>query len=210
MLRLLSQIPFGDVQCYSNSPALSSLKMEKSLRDNIWFTYKARIQANKRLSWLDFHSQLLLMWYAILSATLGVLTIRHSMILGSNTDILATILAIALLGVSLTVTNRDFRVRAMLMRTNYLQLQKLYLDIPTNSVPTKDQINKYYELLAESENHQEIDDKIARVFIKGLTSRHPTKIEVFHVYGWLTLRILITVTLYILPLIITVYTWRSV
>ncbi|MBS4694491.1 SLATT domain-containing protein [Aeromonas allosaccharophila] len=180
------------------------------MRDNIWFTYKARIQAHKRLVWLDFHSQLLLMWYAILSATLGVLTIRQSTLLGPNTDIFATILSIALLGVSLTVTNRDFRVRAMIMRTNYLQLQRLYLEIPANTTPTKDQASKYYELLAESENHHEIDDQNARVFAQGLTSRHPTCLEKFHAYRWHILRILITATFYILPVIIGIYTWRLV
>lgn len=43
------------------------------MKDSVWFTYKARIQANNRLDWLDFHSQMLLVWYAILSATLGKL-----------------------------------------------------------------------------------------------------------------------------------------
>ncbi|MCK9753480.1 SLATT domain-containing protein, partial [Pseudomonas syringae pv. syringae] len=99
-------------------------------KDSVWFTYKARIQAHKRLEWLDFHSQLLLVWYAILSTALGVLTIRHSTILGPDTDVMATILSVALLGISLAVANRDFRGRAMLMRTNYLALQKLHRGLP--------------------------------------------------------------------------------
>lgn len=115
-------------------------------KDSVWFTYKARIQAHKRLEWLDFHSQLLLVWYAILSTALGVLTIRHSTILGPDTDIMATILSVALLGISLAVANRDFRGRAMLMRTNYLELQKLHRGIPEGlpnappPAPTSDQI----------------------------------------------------------------------
>ncbi|AWR46215.1 TPA: SLATT domain-containing protein [Pseudomonas aeruginosa] len=180
------------------------------MRDNIWFTYKARIQAYKRLDWLDFHSQLLLVWYAILSTTLGVLTIRDSTLLGPNTDVLATILSVALLGVSLTVTNRDFRVRAMLMRSNYLQLQKLYREIPKESTPTTEQAKKYDELLAESENHREIDDRIARVFAHGLTSRAPTAFESFYAFQWLTLRFLITAALYILPVIAGIYSWKAV
>ena len=71
------------------------------MKDNVWFTYKARIRAHKRLEWLDFHSQLLLVWYAILSTTLGVLTIRSSTLLGPDTDVMATILSVALLGISL-------------------------------------------------------------------------------------------------------------
>lgn len=179
------------------------------MKDNVWFTYKARIRAHKRLEWLDFHSQLLLVWYAILSTTLGVLTIRRSTLLGPDTDVMATILSVALLGVSLAVTNRDFRVRAMLMRSNYLKLQSLHRELPANSEPTTEHANKYDELLAESENHREIDDRIARVFAQGLTSRTPTAFESFYAFVWLTVRFVITLSLYVLPLIAGFYAWMT-
>jgi hypothetical protein len=181
------------------------------MKDKVWFTYKARIQAHKRLEWLDFHSQLLLVWYAILSTALGVLTIRHATILGPDTDVLATILSVALLGISLAVANRDFRGRAMLMRTHYLGLQKLHRGLPEGSAntpppaPTPEQISRYDELLAESENHREIDDRIARVFASGLTSRMPTSFEYFSAIFWLTMRFLITALLYTLPVLAGLY-----
>jgi hypothetical protein len=177
-------------------------------KDSVWFTYKARIQAHKRLEWLDFHSQLLLVWYAILSTALGVLTIRHSTILGPDTDIMATILSVALLGISLAVANRDFRGRAMLMRTNYLELQKLHRGIPDGPpntpppAPTSEQISRYDELLAESENHREIDDRIARIFAGGPTTRPPTGFEYFSAVFWLTMRFVITAMLYALPVLV--------
>ncbi|EHT2112804.1 SLATT domain-containing protein, partial [Salmonella enterica] len=158
------------------------------MKDNVWFTYKARIQANKRLEWLDFHSQMLLVWYVMLSTFLAVLSIRYEHILGPNTDVMATILSVALLGVSLAVTNRDFRGRAMTMRSNYLQLQKLYNDLSVNMPPTQDQINRYHDLLAESENHHEIDDRIARVFASNLSSRKPTRTDLIYTIYWLCLR----------------------
>ena len=182
-------------------------------KDGVWFTYKARIQALKRLEWLDFHSQLLLVWYAVLSTALGVLTIRSNEVLGANTDIMATILSVALLGVSLIVTNRDFRVRAMHMRTNYLELQKLHRRLPEESQdpnspkPSEEQIARYDELLAATENHREIDDRIARVFATGLTSRLPTSFESFDARLWLTSRFLITAGLYILPVAVGVYSY---
>lgn len=179
------------------------------MKDSVWFTYKARIQAHKRLEWLDFHSQMLLVWYAILSTTLGVLTIRYESLLGSDTAVMATVLSVALLGVSLAVTNRDFRVRAMAMRKNYLQLQALYRELSTGIVPTPVQIQQYDELLAESENHKEIDDRIARVFTEGLTSRVPTTFEACYGISWLTVRLLLTFTLYALPLVVGVYAWMS-
>ncbi|MDY1046968.1 SLATT domain-containing protein [Pseudomonas coleopterorum] len=181
------------------------------MRDKVWFTYKARIQAHKRLEWLDFHSQLLLVWYAILSTALGVLTIRHATILGPDTDVMATILSVALLGISLAVANRDFRGRAMLMRTNYLELQKLHRGMFEGSpgtpppAPTPVQISRYDELLAESENHREIDDRIARVFASGTITRPPSGFEYFSAMFWLTMRFLITALLYALPVLAGLY-----
>ncbi|MCV4282349.1 SLATT domain-containing protein [Pseudomonas capsici] len=177
------------------------------MKDNVWFTYKARIQAHKRLEWLDFHSQMLLVWYAILSTVLGVLTVRYEHILGPNTDLMATVLSVALLGVSLAVTNRDFRVRAMAMRGNYLQLQKLYRDLSGGTTLTSEQTKKYGDLLAESENHREIDDRIARVFAADLTSRMPTVFESVYTVCWLSTRLLVTIALYAFPLAAGVYAW---
>ncbi len=75
------------------------------MHDNIWFTYKARIQAHHRLEWLEKHSQFILVWYAILSAVLSIVTLRFPKVLGDNTDIVAAILSVALLGISLIVSN---------------------------------------------------------------------------------------------------------
>ncbi|WP_285276399.1 SLATT domain-containing protein [Halopseudomonas bauzanensis] len=179
------------------------------MRDSIWFTYKARIQAHNRLDWLDFHSQMLLVWYAMLSATLGVLTIRYEHPLGPDTGMIATVFSIALLSVSLVVTNRDFRVRAMHMRRNYLQLQSLYREFSSDAPPppTQTQTKQYDELLAECENHREIDDRIARVFATGLTSRNPTAFENCCAISWLGARLIITAALYALPLIVGFLTW---
>lgn len=179
------------------------------MKDNVWFTYKARIQAHNRLEWLDFHSQMLLVWYAILSTILGVLTIRYGHLLGPDTDIMATVLSVALLGFSLAVTNRDFRVRAMAMRKNYLQLQALYRELSSGAAPTSAQAERYDELLVESENHREIDDRVARVFSTGLTSRAPTVFESCYAISWFGARLIVTVALYALPLGVGVFTWMN-
>lgn len=180
------------------------------MKDNVWFTYKARIQAHKRLEWLDFHSQLLLVWYAVLSAILGILTIKFEKPLGSNTDVIATALSTALLGISLVIANRDFRVRAINMRHNYLELHKLYSEIPCDTTTTIEQNNKYHELLNKSENHREIDDRIARTFTQGLTTRLPTCYEKAFAVSWLLVRFIITVLLYLSPVVAGFYFWMTV
>lgn len=174
------------------------------MHDNIWFTYKARIQAHHRLEWLEKHSQFILVWYAILSAVLSIVTLRFPKVLGDNTDVVAAILSVALLGISLIVSNLDFRGRAIAMRRNYIALQRLYFDITTSQQLSLEQKEKYFNLLNEVENHRDIDDKISRVTQVGLKTRIPTQKEKMIVILWILLRIFITAALYILPLI---YLW---
>ncbi len=174
------------------------------MHDNIWFTYKARIQAHHRLEWLEKHSQFILVWYAILSAILSIVTLRFPKVLGDNTDVVAAILSVALLGISLIVSNLDFRGRAIAMRRNYIALQRLYFDITTSQQLSLEQKEKYFNLLNEVENHRDIDDKISRVTQVGLKTRIPTQKEKIIVILWILLRIFITAALYILPLI---YLW---
>ncbi|MEL9235114.1 SLATT domain-containing protein, partial [Escherichia coli] len=171
------------------------------MHDNIWFTYKARIQAHHRLEWLEKHSQFILVWYAILSAVLSIVTLRFPKVLGDNTDVVAAILSVALLGISLIVSNLDFRGRAIAMRRNYIALQRLYFDITTSQQLSLEQKEKYFNLLNEVENHRDIDDKISRVTQVGLKTRIPTQKEKIIVILWILLRIFITAALYILPLI---------
>lgn len=169
------------------------------MRDNIWFTYKARIQAHKRLERLDLHSQSLLVWYAILGGVLAILSIRYPNLLGGDTDLLAAILSVSLLAISLSVTNRDFRGRAMLMRRNYLDLQKLYNSMPAISAISKDDLDHYHQLLGESENHRGLDDILSRIFSTGLTSRKPSVKEKTLGASWIISIFLVTVLLYIAP-----------
>nr|WP_279079822.1 SLATT domain-containing protein [Hafnia alvei] len=172
------------------------------MRDNIWFTYKARINAHHRLEWLEKHSQFILVWYAMLSAVLSIITLRFPKILGDNTDIIAAILSVALLGISLVVSNLDFRGRAISMRRNYLALQRLYSDTTKEQPLTLEQRKIYHELLDEIENHLDIDDKSARVAQAGLTTRKPTDKEIRTVRLWKIKRLTFTSFLYLLPLIL--------
>lgn len=210
-LRLLSfgSLILRDVQCTQILlPSHLSPLGEALVQDNIWFTFKARIQAHKRLEWLDLHSQCLLVWYAVLSSVLGIITIRFPQALGENTDIYAAILAVALLSVSLAVANRDFRGRALQMRANYLALQSLYREITASNCVSSQNIAKYEELLADCENHETIDDRIARCFATNLQTRIPTKLDQFHTWFWLVSRAVVTMALYATPIIAAAIAWK--
>ncbi|EKN4737430.1 TPA: SLATT domain-containing protein [Yersinia enterocolitica] len=171
--------------------------------DKVWFTYKARIQAYHRLEWMDTHSQFLLVWYAILGAALSVVVIRYPTLLGSDTDIFGAVLSIALLGVSLSVANRNFRGRAVNMRNNYLALQHLYNVINSRGTVTGDDIIKYDELLNEVDTHNDMDDKIFRVRNSSrLTSRTPNWKECIHVYAALFFKYIVLAFAYLAPFIV--------
>lgn len=177
------------------------------MKDNIWFTYKARIKAHERLEWMDFHSQLLLVWYAILSATLGILTIRYPDLLGNDTDILSAILSIGLLTISLSVANRDFRGRAMLMRGNYQHLHKLHRTVKGDQL-TSEELESYSNLLKDCENHRSMDDILARIFSANLTSRLPSRREYVIGYGFFIVKYLLTISLYVAPIAAALYAAR--
>jgi len=178
--------------------------------DKVWFTYKARIQAHHRLEWMDTHSQFLLVWYAVLGAVLAIVVIRYPTLLGRDTDIFGAVLSITLLGVSLSVANRDFRGRAMNMRKNYLALQHLYNEMAFRGVVRED-IIKYGELLNEVENHKEMDDKISRVKNSSqLNSRKPRCVEYLQVYIYFVAKYIILAFSYLSPFIVAWYLLRVV
>lgn len=177
--------------------------------NKVWFTYKARIQAHHRLEWMDTHSQFLLVWYAILGAALAVVAIRYPTLLGKNTDIFGAILSIALLGVSLSVANRDFRGRALNMRKNYLALQHLYNVINTGNAVQPEYIVKYDELINDVENHRDMDDKTFRVRnASQLTSRQPGKKEYFQVYFCAVFKYVVLFVFYTTPVIVAWYLYE--
>ncbi|WP_311752987.1 SLATT domain-containing protein [Proteus columbae] len=165
--------------------------------DNIWFTYKARIQACNRLEWWDLHSQLLLVWYAILGVTLAIISIQYPEVLGKNTSIYASIMSVALLVISLVISNRDFRGRSLKMRENYLALQALYNSC--SLIDNSEVVNKYFYLLKDIENHNGLDDKKFRVFAHGLKNRKPNIVEIIHVYAAIIFRMLCCIFFYIVP-----------
>lgn len=174
-----------------------------TIKDKIWFTYKARIQAHIRLSRADFHSQILLIWYALLSAGLAIVAIRYPNILGPNTDIISAILGVFLFGISMAVTNRDFRGRGIAMCQNYQSLQRLYDGV---DAPLLDVVGKYHDLLGQVENHRGIDDKVFRVLhAAGLDSRRPVKREYISAYGYLIWRVIVLIFLYLFPLFIVFF-----
>lgn len=169
--------------------------------DDIWFTYKARIAAEVRLRNNDLHSQVLLIWYAVLSTAGSIVAIRYGKFLGPDTDILMSVLSVGLLAISMIVASRDFKGRALVMRANHLALKTLYEELKAGTVPATEKPQRYAKLLQECENHSPYDDRHFRVLNStGLTSRKPS-IADYLLFGLhFLLRVLSIGVVYLLPL----------
>lgn len=174
-----------------------------ALIDNIWFTYKSRIAAENRLKSNDFHSQALLVWYALISAIGAIAGIVNSDYLGANTNFLSAMLAVALLVISLWVTNQDWRGRAIKMRENHLELMHLKNKMTAGIISQSEAAEIYHKLLCECENHTGYDFDFFRVFDSGtLTSNVPSWWVITKTYAWRIFRFLTIVFLYSLPFLI--------
>ncbi|WP_373033925.1 SLATT domain-containing protein [Sulfurovum sp.] len=159
---------------------------KEKFSDNIWFTRKARIHATERLKKSHEHSQLLLIEYTLLGSILAIIILRHSNLLGEDTDILMTIMSVVILVLSLVITNFDMKERSNMFFKNYIKLQTIYLEtleiekVNGNLASVKEQ---YQLALLEVENHLRIDDICIRVDnAKTLYSRKPTFLEYVKCY----------------------------
>ena len=168
--------------------------------DDVWFTYKARIAAELRLKNNDIQSQILLVWYALVSSAASIVAVRYEKFAGPDTDIYTAILSVALLVISMLVANRDYRGRALQLRANHIALKKLHDDLKSGAVSAADKPAAYSKLLAECENHSSYDDRYFRVLNgDGLTTRRPTIADYFFMSVVCLFRVISLVLLYILP-----------
>lgn len=146
--------------------------------DDVWFTFKARIAAELRLKNNDLHSQVLLVWYAIVSSAAAIVALRYEKFAGPDTDIYTAVLSVALLAISMLITGRDYRGRALQMRANHIALKRFYDELQAGTISAVKKPELYAKLLSECENHSSYDDRYFRVFNrKGLISRFPTKLD---------------------------------
>ena len=171
------------------------------MEHKLWFTYKAMIEAEARLRNNDLHSQVLLVWYAVVSAVFSIIAIRYPMFLGKDTDVISSILSVALLAISMLVASRDYRGRASAMQSNYIAIKKLYEEFKHDTNASQETVTRQYAALLNSiENHTPYDDRYARVFHGDkLTTRIPSNSEKFLLFLHLAFRLGTALVLYAAP-----------
>ncbi|ACB65644.1 conserved hypothetical protein [Burkholderia ambifaria MC40-6] len=148
-------------------------KSREALTNRIWFTRKARIQAEKRLLQNDFHSQLMLQIFTayILVLSIYMLKFHAGGISDDAANVTLLVVSVLLFGRTPAVNSRNFKGRAEAFKIMYVKLQLLLDNLAdldwANSIEEAQHAyaevqQEYARIIADGENHSEIDDAVAR------------------------------------------------
>ena len=186
--------------------------------DNVWWTRKARIQAEKRLLANAFQSQLLLLWYSFFGVAVSIYYLKFENIgtHGELAGISWVVFSVLSLCMSGFITGLSFKERANLIKECYETLNSLYQKSNGTS-PNLDVLSKEYEqIMGLCENHTDYDyylalcleyvtctgakDKITGLK-KGL-DRRPSWYHWSSIIWWKITRYLLLTFLYLIPIIL--------
>ncbi|SFJ23983.1 hypothetical protein SAMN02910355_1731 [Terrisporobacter glycolicus] len=129
----------------------------KSLKYNVWMTRKARINASERLLYLEKFIQYVNIYY---SCFLCILSVYGLTTTNYKIGIISAIISIILTILIVYLNSQKFGDRAQQLKSNYIDLQKLYFklnNIDENATSLIQYQNEYAELLSNCENHSSHD-----------------------------------------------------
>ena len=184
--------------------------------DNVWWTRKAKIQAEKRLLSNAFQSQIVLLWYSFSGVAASIYYLKFNAS-GAGTDlsgIMWVIYSVLVLCVSGFINGLSFKERAVLIKENYETLTSIYHKAKADNADIKQLISEYSQVLNACENHKDRDYYLAlcvehlkvygnvdpKTGCKNGLDRCPTT------YHWLCVaisslgRISVLLVLYVLPI----------
>ena len=130
------------------------------IKDNIWWTRKARIQTEKRLLSNDFHAQAILLTYSFTSVAASIWNLSHE----NETSYFSTIFvafSVLILLVSSFIASCSFKNRASLIKDCYELLQSLYNQATLADSDREKIAEEYKRTLGLCENHSDIDYTLA-------------------------------------------------
>lgn len=137
-----------------------------SLLRKIWITKKCRIVASERLEKAELYAQFIFVYYSVILVSLSIWNLfpEHST---SALSLISVIASIGLLCISLFINSRNYKNRAIALKSCYVKLGGLYskLQILSSDILEMDVRkqsflnieNNYLELLNNVENHSEFD-----------------------------------------------------
>ena len=134
-----------------------------AFKDNLWWTRKARIQAEKRLLANAFQSQVLLLWYSFFSVAVSVYYLKcdNSTTVQGLPGITWIVYSVLVLCVSGFINGLSFKERAGLIKECYETLNGLYQKAKLNDADIASLSEEYDQVMGVCENHTDKDYYIA-------------------------------------------------
>jgi hypothetical protein len=197
--------------------------------DNVWWTKKSRIQAEKRLLSNIFQSQLLLLWYSFFGVAVSIYYLKFDVVSGQNdlAGISWIVYSVLLLSMSGFIAGLSFKERASLIKESYETLNTFYHRAKEDNADIQQISAEYEQILGLCENHTDYDYYLALCLeyvtctvpvdpetklkqkkngdgvTEGL-SRRPTWYHWLSLAWWLTKRYVLLTLLYLLPFLLLI------
>lgn len=134
-----------------------------ALSDSIWWTRKAKIQAEKRILANAFQSQVILLWYSFAAVAASVFYLKFSVPGNDMSGIAWVVYSVLVLCISGFINGLSFKQRAGLIKECYETLNDIYHRIKRleSGEPDASSITElsteYEKILGVCENHLTID-----------------------------------------------------
>ena len=188
--------------------------------DNVWWTRKARIQAEKRLLSNAFQSQLLLLWYSFFGVAVSIFYLKFTPSVGQEdlAGISWIVYSVLVLSMSGFIAGLSFKERASLIKESYETLNTFYQKAKAQNANIAQLSSDYEQIKGLCENHTDYDYYLALCLEhvtnnkevdsstgckKGL-DRCPTWYHWLSITWWLAKRYVLLTLLYLLPVILLV------
>lgn len=198
--------------------------------DNVWWTRKARIQAEKRLLSNSFQSQLLLLWYSFFGVATSIYYLKFIPAEGQGdlAGISWVVYSVLVLCMSGFIAGLSFKERASLIKESYETLNTLYHKAKKINADIEQISAEYEQTLGLCENHTDYDYYLALCLeyvscnlpadpdtklklkkdgegkvIEGIT-RRPNWYHWLSITWWVTRRYALLTLLYLLPIFLLV------
>lgn len=198
--------------------------------DNVWWTRKARIQAEKRLLSNAFQSQLLLLWYSFFGVAVSIFYLKFTPSAGQEdlAGISWIVYSVLVLSMSGFIAGLSFKERASLIKESYETLNTFHHKAKEDNADIEKISAEYEQIMGLCENHTDYDYYLALCLeyvtcnvpldpktklkqkkdsngkiTEGL-DRSPTWYQWLSITWWLAKRYVLLTLLYLLPAILLV------
>lgn len=184
--------------------------------DNVWWTRKARIQAEKRLLSNAFQSQLLLLWYSFFGVAVSIFYLKFTPASGQENlaGISWIVYSVLILSMSGFIAGLSFKERAGLIKESYETLNTFYHKAKLPNADIAQISAEYEQIMGLCENHNDYDYYLAlclehatnNKIIDSVTGckegldRCPTWYHWFSIAWWVLRRYVLLTLLYLLPI----------